>query len=140
MPIPQLPKTGEITREQIIELYAQEPYAWKRVLEFDWVEINQANGAIYKIEYRFDADAIPCSERGCVTYRLTFIQLRPQGVYKTCAICRRTEGPITRILGVQKEKVPITAQEAWAILAENGQTPPKGLNPISTGGSLRIVR
>ena len=140
MPIPTLPTSGEISRDQIIDMYAQEPYVWKRVLEFSWIEIDQRSGNIYKIDYRFDSDAIPCSDRNCVQYQLSFVQLRPQGVYKTCAICRRTEGPITRQLGIMQERVPINTKEAWDIIKSTGQTPPKGLNPIAGGGSLRITR
>ena len=140
MPIPDLPVSGEISRQEIIDMYAEEPYAWKRVLQFDWVEISQRTGILHKVHYRFDADALPCGDRKCVQWQLTFLQLRPAGVIKTCAICRRTEGPITKELGIIVETTPITVREAWDIVNATGQVPPKGLDPIQVGSGLQITR
>jgi hypothetical protein len=140
MPLPKLPKSGEITRAQVVELYESEPYNWVKSLVFPWIEVDQRTGSIMKVTYRFDADANPCSDRTCVQYQLTFLQLRPTGVYKTCAICRRTEGPITRRLGIIEDRVPVTIKEAWDTVNLSGQSPPKGLQPLQSGGSLRIIR
>ena len=140
MPIPTLPVSGEMTREQVINMYAQEPYGWTKVLEFPWIEIDQRSGNVVKVLYRFDADANPCSDRNCVQYQLTFLRLAPSGVYKTCAICRRTEGPITKKLGILQDRVPISVAEAWIILGQTGQTPPKGLQAMQSSGTLRIIR
>ncbi len=135
MPIPKL--TGKMTPEEITDAY--KGMGWAKTIVFDWITVDR-HKKIYKVTYEFISAALPCDTKPeCSYYRLTFVEFRPTGVMKTCAICRRTEGPITldlgRVIG-RKEVEPI---DAWEIIYSTGQRPPTGLEPISGTEGLQIV-
>lgn len=69
---------------------------------------------IWCTEVDFYARDFPCNSCGTDAYRL----LKPErtGVIVTCAFCKRTNGPITRKAGVQRERYKINVDEAIAIL------------------------
>lgn len=135
MPIPRL--EGDLTRQQVIEEYAK--WGWKKELVLKWVVMNGRTGKPELQVYKFEANALPCSNRDCATHQLTFVQLMPTGVMWTCAICRKTMGPLAFDDGRLIDRRDITLQEAWEIIKETGQRPPVGLKRIDGGGRFRIV-
>lgn len=134
MPIPKFDPKGA-TSEEIIAAYLN--YGWTQELEFDWIEI--VRGEPHLKRYRFRAAALPCSNRECVQYQLTFVQLRPTGVMKSCGTCGQTEGPITTELGVLLSDRGISNAEAWKIINETNQQPPIGLDRPSSRRRVRVI-
>lgn len=137
MPVPKL--SGELTREQIIEKYAELPYNWHKKITFDWVEVNQRNGSIIKNTYEFNADSIPCGNGECAVHQLSFVTLTKSGVVWTCATCRKTEGPLPFEKGRLVKRQTIDLVDAWKIINETGQKVPLGLPPLSGRETFRIV-
>ena len=136
-----LPKLkGKITKEKIIEEYKK--LGWKQVLEFPWVEISGRGGQIVKKIYRFDSLTMQCSSKRCSRHGLTFVKFVPHGVVWTCAICRRTMGPMAwedgeLLNGPVGQQITLT--EAWDTIHATGQTPPIGLQPLAGSEGLVIV-
>lgn len=135
MPVPDL--TGNMTKEEIIAAY--EEFGWHKRLRFDWIELNQRQGAILKTTYEFVADALPCSIGDDAQYQLTFLQLCPTGVIWTCAMCRRSEGPISNEIGRVITRERVSSIEAWEAIKKSGQYKPIGLKPISGTERLRVI-
>ena len=133
MVLPKLPE--EATVEEIREAYFKT--GWTKILEFDWVEV--VRGTPHLKRYRFNADALPCDNSDDVQYQLTFVQLMSTGVMKTCAVCGKTDGPITTELGIQLSDRQISPAEAWKIVQETGQYPPVGLDKPDARRRVRII-
>jgi len=135
MPIPKFDPTRGATTEEITNAYLN--YGWTKELEFDWIEVERDGPHLKR--YRFRANALPCSNRECAQHQLTFIELRPTGVIKTCAVCAQTQGPVSTELGILISNVRISAAEAWKTINESGQHPPVGLDKPSSRRRVRVI-
>jgi len=133
LPIPNI--EGSTTREEVIKAY--EELGWKKTIEFDWIEINQRRGEVLINTYRFTA--LPCTGKtpdgACAQWDLVFVLLMPTGVIHTCAMCRRTQGPLPDEDGmlVTSRTAPDRA-EVFRILRKTGQKLPVGLDRILPRG------
>jgi len=134
MPIPKFDPEGA-TAEEITKAYLN--YGWSTDLECDWIEVERDGPHLKR--YSFKANALPCSNRECVQHQLTFIELRPTGVIKSCGTCGQTEGPITTELGVLLSNTRISITEAWKTINETGQQPPVGLEKPSSRRRVRVI-
>ena len=136
MPIPTL--RGDMKREEVEEEYKK--FGWAKKTRFEWIEVDQRNGTYLKKIYDINADAMPCSNSDDATYQLTFIQIVPTGVVWTCAMCRRTEGPLAFEASgfrlVEQKQVSLT--EAWDTIKRTNQRPPIGLQPLSGREGFRL--
>ena len=138
MPIPTL--VGDLTREEIIAKYGVEPYNWKKKFQFEWVEVDQRTGGFQKKTFDVNADAMPCSVSDDSSYQLSFVQFVPSGVAWTCAICRKTEGPLSfEASGIRLvDQRQITLTEAWETIRRTNQTPPIGLPAMNGREGFRV--
>jgi len=139
MPIPEL--RGDLKISDIIKKY--EDYGWKKEVSVDWVELMR-DGRIIKRPLVYKADSMPCGIQDDRSYQLTFVSLQPTGVYWSCALCRRTKGPLS-LEEASSGNRPIEAQtisleQAWEIIGKTGQRPPIGLGASGGQGSFRIVQ
>ena len=137
MPIPKL--SGDLSREQIIEKYAE--FGWHKKLTYEWIEVDQRNGGYIKNTYEVNSDAMPCTVGDDASYQLSFIQFVPTGIVWTCANCRRTEGPLsTEASGVRLvDRKSITLNEAWEVIRRTNQKKPIGM-PAPSGKDVMRVR
>jgi len=133
MPIPELSK--EMTREDIIKAYIAE--GWAKQLEFDWVYMGR-NGEVRIKRLRFNADSMPCGRQEDVQHMLSFVQRTPMGAVWHCAMCGKTDGPISDELGIEIDNKPITVNDAWKVIEKSGQFPPIGLIRGMGGQRVRI--
>jgi len=136
MPIPKYEDGA--SREEIIKIY--EENGWYKTITFDWIEVDGRTGTIHKKVLRFTADTLPCDVRECKPHMLTFVQLRPTGVMKTCAVCGKTEGPISTEDGELLSDTTISRDEALKIIRKTGQIVPIGLVSGGRRGRPRIRR
>jgi len=124
MPIPEL--RGKITREDTIAKYAE--YNWYKTIEYDWVEKDGRTNRFVKKRYRYRADTMPCSSEDDAQFALTFVSFMSSGAYWTCAMCRRTTGPLAFKDGQLVSEEEITLDEAWDIVMRTGQIRPLGMS------------
>jgi len=135
MPIPKL-RDG-MTREEVIELYKQ--YGWYKTLEVDWIEIDRYKKP-HLVKYVFNADTIPCDIPEDVQAQLTFVSFMPHGVMWTCAMCGKTDGPISMQNGRKISDQEISVAEAWEVIKRTGQSKPVALEPVaSRSGRARVI-
>lgn len=134
--IPPAEELNGLSREEIIKLYGTEPYNWTKVLNIEWVELVRGQPIVRNI--RFNADNIPCTRGDDAQAQLTFLQFRPTGVLWTCAICGKTDGPISNEFGREMSKRNIEESEAFAIMEKTGQYIPVGLKKNPRGRNIRI--
>jgi len=135
MPIPNLNPDRTYTTDEIKQAYFD--YGWSKLLEFDWIEVERDGPHLKR--YRFNADALPCDNTNDVQYQMTFIQLRPTGVIKTCGICKKSDGPITTELGILLSNTRISPAEAFRVIQETGQQIPVGLEKSSGRRRVRVT-
>ena len=64
---------------------------------------------------------MPCMTGDDAQFQLTFVQFMPTGAYWTCALCRRTYGPLAYEEGRLLSTKEITLNEAWDVIGETGQ-------------------
>jgi hypothetical protein len=138
MPIPKLPRTGKITKGEIIDLYIGAGWT-NETLDVEWIDVNQQTGAVQKTVFRYEPATLPCSIRQCAQYQLTFLEVRPSGVFWSCGVCKRTGGPLAAENAIVVSRVVITNSEAWEIINRTSQIPPIGLDAISGVGGLEII-
>lgn len=136
MPIPEL--TGDLTEAEIIEKY--EEFGWHKQIEFDWVEADprRVGGYILK-KYIYTADSMPCLQGDDAQFRLTFVQFMATGAYWTCAMCRKTYGPLTYEDGRLVSTEEITLDEAWDVIVRTNQQRPIGMQERK-GAGFRVLR
>ena len=138
MPLPKLPKSGKIQKDEIIKRYATTGWT-KDELRIKWVDVDQNSGQVRLTEYNFIPAILPCTVRKCAQYQLTFLEFRESGVFWTCGVCRRTQGPIAFENGNVVSRKAISEAEAWEIINQTGQIIPIGLEPISGTDGLQII-
>lgn len=135
MPIPKLDPNKSHTSDEIRKAYLD--YGWSDEIEFDWIEVQR--GTPHLKRYRFNANVLPCSKRDCVRHQLTFVELRPTGVMKTCATCGQTEGPIATELGILLSDRIVSIPEAFGVIQKTGQAKPVGLDKTSGRRRTRVT-
>ena len=136
MPIPDL--KGDLTREEIISKYAD--FDLHKIITIEWIEVDK-NRNIYKRTLRYNADTLPCKNVECFPWQLSFLAFQPTGVYWTCAVCRRTTGPLTTDApdAYLVDRKQISVNEALEVIKKTGQKVPLGMDAPAQS-KFRIVQ